>query len=182
MRKIITYLLFFISYSPLLLYIWIINISLPEDEKSLIKILNEILLDKNNIFLLLVLLTFFLFFLILLSIKKTAPYTKNIENIEEKNVAFLEYVMTYFFAFIGLKMTSPQEILGSCLLFGFIAYVYSKSSLIYSNPVLAIFGYNIYEATLKDTQKTIMIISKDSKITGNNIALIHLSNHIYFKN
>ena len=174
MRKSIIYLLFFVSYSPLFFYLWIINSYFPRTLKDFL----AIRLDYYDIYFLISTLSVLAFFLIIQSIKKTAPYTVNIKNIEEKNVEFLSYVMTYFFAFLGLKISSNQDVLGSVFLFCFIAFVYSRSNLIYSNPILAIFGYTIYEGSTENS-KRIMIISKQEKITGKNIALVKISEKIY---
>ncbi len=175
MRGSILYILFFVSYSPLFFYLWIVNSHFPKKWIDIFKIN----IDLNDIYFLLGFLSIVVFFLIIESIKNTAPSTVNINKINERNDDFSSYVMTYFFAFIGLKITSLEEVVGVLFLFSFIAFIYSRSNLIYSNPILAIFGYNIYEG-ITESEKSIVIISKKEAILGVNTPLIKISKKIFF--
>ena len=181
MRKFIVYLLFFVSYSPLFLYMGITSFVMPKTKGLSWQLLSEILFTKSALYFLVSVLSIAAFFAILRSIMKTAPYTKNIVAIEEKNVEYLSYVITYFIAFLDLKYDTVQNVLGSIFLFCFVAFVYSKSNLIYSNPVLAFFGFNIYEGIVDKDKQKIMIISKAKSLLGKNIPLIKLTNTIYLK-
>jgi hypothetical protein len=145
MRESILYILFFVSYSPLFFYLWIVNSHFPKKWEDILKIN----IDLNNIYFLLGSLSIVIFFIIIKNIKNTAPLTVSINKINERNDDFSSYVMTYFFAFIGLKITSLEEIIGVLFLFSFIAFIYSRSNLIYSNPILEIFGYNLYMKVLQ---------------------------------
>ena len=181
MRKFIVYLLFFVSYSPLFFYMGITSFALPKTKVLNWQLVSEIFLTKSTLYFLVGVLSIAIFFVILRSIVKTAPYTKNVVAVEEKNVEYLSYVMTYFIAFLDLKFDSVQNVLGSVFLFCFIAFVYSKSNLIYSNPVLAFFGFNIYEGIVEEDNKKIMIISKEKSLLGKNIPLIKLTSTIYLR-
>lgn len=177
MRKIIIYLLFFISYTPLFLYLWVTQSNFP---KNIYQIKN-VIIDYNDLYFLIAILAIILFYYIIISIRNTAPYTVNVTAIEEKNVEYLSYVMTYFFAFLGLEMDSWEKIIWNLLMFLFIAFVYSKSNMIYSNPMLLLLWYNIYQAKLK-RWNDIMIISTNNELTGQNIPLTKISDNLYFYN
>ena len=175
MRKIIIYLLFFISCSPLLLYLWITKSNFPKN----ITELNTVSINYADLYLFITILSFLLFFIILRSIKNTAPCAININLTKNKNEEFLTYIMTYFFTFLTLDFSSIQKLLGSLFLFLFIAFVYSKSNLIYTNPILILFGFSIYEAEAENSKK-IMIISKEKNLVGSNIPLIEITDNIFF--
>jgi len=152
----------------------------PEWKGTITQLILDSLWSKSALCFSVSLLSVAIFFIILRSMTKTSPYTCNIVSFEEKNVDYLSYVMTYFIAFLSFRLDSIPNILGVIFLFSFIAFVYSKSNLIYSNPVLAIFGFNIYEANLEGGKK-IMIISKADDLLGKNVPLIKLTNTIYLK-
>lgn len=157
------------------------SLNMPQSKGFSEQLFFELLCGKSTLYFVVSIFSIVLFFIILRSIMKTAPYTSNIIAFEEKNVEYLSYVMTYFIAFLDFKFDSIQNTLGVIFLFCFIAFVYSKSNLIYSNPVLALFGFNIYEGTVEGDNKKIMIISKEKDLLGKNIPLIKLTNIIYLK-
>jgi|GEM_PF-5508788 len=181
MRKFVVYLLFFVSYSPLFFYMGLTSLNMPQNNGFSWQFFVELLLSKSTLYFAVSILSVVIFFIILRSIMKTAPYTGNIINVEEKNVEYLSYVMTYFIAFLDFKFDSVPNTLGVIFLFCFIAFVYSKSNFIYSNPVLALFGFNIYEAVVEEGNRKIMIISKEKDLLGKNIPLIKLTSTMYLK-
>jgi hypothetical protein len=178
MRKIIKYLLFFVSYSPLFFYMGLTSLIIPQWKGKIIYTILDLFCSKSVLYFAISILSLIIFFVIMRSMRKTAPYTCNIVHIEEKNVEYLSYIMTYFIAFLDFKFDSIPSSLGIIFLFCFIAFVYAKSNLIYSNPVLALFGFNIYEAVLENN-KRVMVISKSKNLSGKNIPLIKLASSIY---
>lgn len=182
MRKFIIYLLFFVSYAPLAFYLSIANFRISKDASfshPISQLMKEIFWNWGTVWFLFAIVAMVLFFVIFNSIKKTAPNTENVEYSKEQNIDFLSYLITYFFVFFDLKFETTNEIIGFSILFLFIAFVYTKSDLIYSNPVLLLFGYSIYRITTDGSRK-VMVIAKESVPVGSNIPFIKLSRSVYF--
>lgn len=176
MRPYISLVLFFISFAPLFFYWWLINSHLPRNWDELV----QLDWDINSFWLLASIISLIIFAVIIFNLGKSSNYTININKVTQKNVEFISYITTYIFTFMGLKHQSLEEIMASIVLISFVAFVYMKSELIYSNPVLALMQYNVYEA-ITDSNSSIMIITNKTVQKGKNVPLVQLSKRIYLQ-
>jgi len=70
--------------------------------------------------------------------------TVSIERVSQENVRMLEYIFVYIIPFIGIN--GVRELISVGIILVIVGNVYVKSDeLIVINPVLSLFGYNIYK-------------------------------------
>lgn len=84
-------------------------------------------------------------FVVLFSSAKRYAQVKfvSIERVSQENVRMLEYIFVYIIPFIGIN--GVRELISVGIILVIVGNVYVKSELIVINPVLSLFGYNIYK-------------------------------------
>jgi hypothetical protein len=68
------------------------------------------------------------------------------------------HLLVYVFAFAGLSLNTIPDAVIFLLFFLLMIAIQIRSEMLYINPLLAIRGFRVYEATLED--RVIMLISK----------------------
>jgi len=89
----------------------------------------------------------------------------------------LEYIITYIFPFLFMNFSDPSVLLSLLIMFFVIGYIYINSDLIYMNPMLNLFGYNIYKCNTE--LRNITIISKRDIEEIKKNKIIQLSDNVY---
>lgn len=89
--------------------------------------------------------------------------TRKVKSIGLKNSDILSYVVTYLVPFSSaFPYNTKYDYLAFFVLFATIAVVYLKANLLHINPTLSILGYNVYELTLENNSKKIIITKRKS--------------------
>lgn len=96
---------------------------------------------------------------------------ENVENVDYKNLNFLS---SYIIPLVSID----KPLIASILLIT-LAIMHIKANLFYKNPILAIFGYHLYNIKTK-TSSNIIAISKEKLIINDYIKYINLGNSIYY--
>ena len=115
---------------------------------------------------------------------------ENIYIVKKNNVnnSILEYMITYIFPFfIEFNDISIQKFIALILFFIILFIVYKSTDLIYINPILNIFGYNIFEIEYsskyldKEIIKTGYLITKyeSSMINMKAQKVVQIHNNIF---
>lgn len=73
-------------------------------------------------------------------------------NITDRH--FLSYFSLFVLFALGFQLTKPSMLVVSILIIIFIGIVYINNNMYYINPLLNILGYNFYEITYTQNQKT----------------------------
>lgn len=99
----------------------------------------------------------------LIRITKTRinPDNREVVNIVPKNDQVLGYLVSYLLPFIGFNLTAGNEFIALIIIFLTIGVLYIKADIIYINPLLLLFGFNIYEAQFTNESKRILISKKN---------------------
>ena len=88
-----------------------------------------------------------------------------ISKISSEHKEYVTYLGTYILPFVALDTKTIFDIIAIVFMFLTIGFIFSKTNLIYTNPTLAFFGYDIYE--VEDTAgNKYDCISKDSFTVG----------------
>jgi hypothetical protein len=69
--------------------------------------------------------------------------------VENKSKDALTYLVPYIIAFISFDMTKWQDLTALFVLLILLFAVYVNSDLLYINPLIALFGYQIYQVEVK---------------------------------
>jgi hypothetical protein len=84
-----------------------------------------------------------------------------VREIESINEVSLEYIVTYIIPFLDINFAKPNELLALLFLFMTIGYIYVRSDLFFINPVLNLFGFNVYKVRTRSA--SVILISKKNK-------------------
>jgi hypothetical protein len=91
---------------------------------------------------------------------KINPEEIKIQKVEHKNDQVINYLATYLLPFLGVNLDTPYDQIAMGILMLTICILYIKADLIYINPTLMLFGYNIYSVTLDNNKVRILITRK----------------------
>lgn len=76
-----------------------------------------------------------------------------IKSISTPHKEYITYLGTYILPFLGLKTATFFDTLAIVFMFFTIGFIYSKTKLIYTNPTLTFFGFEIYEVEAENGVK-----------------------------
>lgn len=161
-RSYVKILLFLSSYIPLFVVL------------SLLHHTNKIFVIAMVIIIAATLVTLLLLFK---ASEMEGNYPNNIIKFENINNVGLEYIITYIFPFLSMNFSDPGVLLALLIMFLVIGYIYINSDLIYMNPMLNLFGYNIYKCHTE--LGNIIIISKRNIEEIKENKIIQLSDNVY---
>lgn len=109
---------------------------------------------------------------------KLSPDRIKVDSVASRDGDSMSYIVTYLLPFLAVKLNDATDVgsLGIVLLV--IAVLYVNSNMIYTNPVLNIAGYHIFEIHDADG-KTSALISRHVYIrTGSEIDVISVGDYV----
>jgi hypothetical protein len=86
----------------------------------------------------------------LYSVKRLAPFTVRVEQIQRRDGEAMSYIVTYVIPFLAVPFSVWQEGIALSIFFAVLAILYIHSNMIQINPMLNLIGYHLYEITLED--------------------------------
>lgn len=89
--------------------------------------------------------------------KINADCTGSIETTRSRSGESLNYIATYIIPFLAFE--TPEDLLSLLVLMIVVGTLYVSSDLFYTNPMLAVAGYQVYEVTLKGQGDPLVLIS-----------------------
>ncbi len=93
------------------------------------------------------------------SLADTFIKIKNLENSNSLNTA---YLVTYIIPFLNINFSKITDLISLLLLFVIVGFLYIKSDMIYVNPMLNIFHFNLLKAEDEDGN-SLILITRDKK-------------------
>lgn len=97
-------------------------------------------------------------YMLVKSMQRRGTKRKRVDKLRLRNDHLASYLLVYVFVFAGLNFTLLEDIAIFILFFLLLSAIQIRSENLYTNPLLAVWGYRIYEATLED--KVVILISK----------------------
>lgn len=88
-----------------------------------------------------------------------------IKSIQPQNKEYITYLGTYILPFIALETKTPYDIAAYVILFITMGLIYIRTNLIYTNPMLLFFGYDLYEV-IDIKENKFVCITKDQFKSG----------------
>lgn len=155
------YLLFLFAYLPIYIIVALKNIN-----PNIFNIAGEpiplkAIIQLNVIPILLVVLCILLllFFKIhqIRSLKARGNSIFTIKEVSIHNKEYITYLGTYILPFTALETKTCFDVLAYAFMFLTIGFIFAKTNLIYTNPMLIVFGYEMYEVTTTKGGKFICI-------------------------
>ena len=150
----VRYILFLIAYIPVYLIAALksINDALTDDKGvpySTNQIISNNWMPISLLIVSIVLILYFIFYShFALKPKGTPLFT--IKKITQQRKEYITYLGTYILPFIGLQASNIFDVMAVVLMFLTIGFIYCKTNLIYTNPTLVLFGFDIFEVETND--------------------------------
>lgn len=112
-------------------------------------------------------------------IKGTLDHPKKITKIKNLNYEHLTFLTTYIIPFICFDLDDTRNTVIFLFLLIVIGAIYVKTNLFYSNPTLALLGYQIYQVdTEKD--KDLILITQGELKDGESFSNLDIGNTVYY--
>ncbi|HKC69734.1 MAG TPA: hypothetical protein VKG26_15960 [Bacteroidia bacterium] len=163
-QTIIRYLLFLIAYIPIYIIAALktFNATVIHDCGQSFSYRAMALNNLIPIFLIVLSIILIIYFKIYswLALNPKGNPIFTIKSIKPQHKEYVTYLGTYILPFAALETKTHFDMIAVAFMFLTIGFIFSKTNLIYTNPTLAFFGYDIFEIT-DENGKTIDCISKD---------------------
>lgn len=153
-QGIIRYILFLLAYVPIYFIAALKTIDPTTTDKDGIALTFRQISLNNLIPISLILVSFLLiiYFKIYsrLTLKPKGNPLFTIKAIKPQHKEYITYLGTYVLPFVALETKTVFDMAAVTFMFLTIGFIFSKTSLIYTNPTLAFFGYDIFEIETED--------------------------------
>lgn len=117
-------------------------------------------------------------FVFLRTARKLAADRIRVDSVASRDGDAMSYIVTYLLPFLAVKLNDVTDVgaLGMVLLV--IAILYVNSNMIYTNPVLNVAGYHVFEIHDADGKTTALICKRAYIRTGSEIDVISLGDYV----
>jgi hypothetical protein len=119
--------------------------------------------------------------ILLLQARRLEAERIRVESWSSKTGEALSYIVTYIIPF--LNFDPAKDLVPLLILLGVIGVVYVNSNLLYTNPVLSLFGIRIFEVTRDSGRKLMVLTWKSEPCQEHNKVLLarKVSGNIYLE-
>ncbi|AAO54620.1 conserved protein of unknown function [Pseudomonas syringae pv. tomato str. DC3000] len=98
-----------------------------------------------------------------------------IEEVSDENHEHLAFLTTYIMPLVFTDVDKKRTAINLAVMIFAIGVIYVKTNRFYSNPSLAVIGFRIYKAKIKnEPQKTFVLVSHGRLTNGSKIQYIKL--------
>jgi hypothetical protein len=164
-QGIIRYILFLLAYLPIYIIAALKTIDSSTTDKNGCLLNYQQIMFNNlipiSLVLLSVLLTLYFIIYSRLTLNPKGNPLFKIKTIKPQHKEYITYLGTYILPFVALETKTFLDMIAVTFMFLTIGFIFSKTTLIYTNPTLAFFGYDIFEIETEEG-KTYDCITKDS--------------------
>jgi hypothetical protein len=101
--------------------------------------------------------------------KISFPFDAKIESSKTIPNDIINYVFPYVVSFMGISYEAPEKLLGFAVFLLWMFAITYKSGQIIMNPLLLMFGWNLYEAdiSINGESRNVRILKKGNLVPGN---------------
>lgn len=117
-------------------------------------------------------------FIFLRTARKLAADRIRVDSVASRDGDAMSYIVTYLLPFLAVKLNDVTDLGSLGMVFLVIAILYVNSNMIYTNPVLNIAGYHVFEVHDADGKTTALICKRAYIRTGSEIDVISLGDYV----
>lgn len=110
--------------------------------------------------------------------KYVGDLPRKIDAIESQNFQAISFLATYIVPIAFIDFSQMRHAINAGILILIIGAIFVKTNLYYTNPILTLFGFNLYRATFG--QKSQILISKFKLTVGDSVKIERLGDDVYF--
>jgi hypothetical protein len=117
-------------------------------------------------------------FIFIRNARKLTADKITVDSIISRDGDAMSYIVTYLLPFLAVKLSDVTDAASLGIVLFVIAILYVNSNMIYTNPVLNIAGYHIFE--IQDAEgKTMALICRRAYVrTGSEIDVISIGDYV----
>jgi hypothetical protein len=117
-------------------------------------------------------------FLFLHTVRKLAPDKVTISSVVSRDGDAMSYIVTYLLPFLAVKLNNVADIASLGMLLFVIGLLYVNSNMIYTNPILNVGGYHVFEIHDGDGKTTALICKRSYIRLGSEINGISVGDYV----
>jgi hypothetical protein len=97
---------------------------------------------------------------------------------ENKSHLFSEYLLVYIFPLVVMEFDNFDDVFSFVLFFALVAIIAIRSNRLYTNPMLVLLGYSIYQVK---TEHEKYLLLTDEQLEGDSVSMntARISNGVY---
>lgn len=97
---------------------------------------------------------------------------------ENKSHLFSEYLLVYIFPLVVMDFDSFDDVFSFVLFFALVAIIAIRSNRLYTNPMLVLIGYRIYQVKTKHDK---YLLLTDEQLEGDSVSVntVRISNGVH---
>lgn len=113
---------------------------------------------------------------------KSGGYPGQILSATSKSGEIINYTIPYMISFFGFDLSKSKDIIIFTIFLSLLCLLSVRSQSVFINPILAIFGYGLYECEVLENgiHKRFMAISKSDLKKDEQIRFNKLTNYLIF--
>jgi len=117
-------------------------------------------------------------FVFLRTARKLSADKVKVDSVVSRDGDAMSYIVTYLLPFLAVKLNDVTDAASLGIVLLVIAILYVNSNMIYTNPVLNIAGYHIFEIQDVDGKTTALICKRGYIQTGSEIDVISVGDYV----
>jgi len=117
-------------------------------------------------------------FLFLRNARKLAADKVKICSVVSRDGDAMSYIVTYLLPFLPVKLSDVTDLISLGIVLFVIGLLYVNSNMIYTNPVLNIARYHIFEVQDGDGKTTALICKRSYVRTGSEMDVISVGDYV----
>jgi hypothetical protein len=117
-------------------------------------------------------------FLFLRQARQLAGDKVSIASVVSRDGDTMSYIVTYLLPFLAVRFNEIGDAISLAIVFFVIGLLYVNSNMIYTNPVLNIAGYHIFEVQDRDGKTTALICKRTYIRVGSELDAVSLGDYV----
>lgn len=117
-------------------------------------------------------------FIFLRTAQKLAADRIKVDSVASRDGDAMSYIVTYLLPFLAVNLNDVTDVASLGVVLLVIAILYVNSNMIYTNPVLNIVGYHIFEVHDADGKTSALICKRAYIRTGSEIDVISVGDYV----
>lgn len=114
-------------------------------------------------------------------VKGSAARVEKVASVQRKDSEVMAYIFTYIFPFIGIDFGKWATALSLAIFFAMLLVIYVNSNLIHINPVMAVFGYHVYEIETPEGSTHTVISRRSRLIKGQLMRVVMIGDDLFLE-
>lgn len=117
-------------------------------------------------------------FVFLRLVHRLAPGKVAVSSVISRDGNAISYIVTYLLPFLAVNLNDPTDVVSLGVVLFVIGLLYVNSNMIYTNPVLNIAGYHIFEIEDSNGKTTALICKRSYVQVGSQLDAISVGDYI----